>query len=131
MRSHGDEIREQPAVERHQAARVRAEEVPLHRLRVREGDRMKYEDLKDAIDGLHAYDTGCIDSGIKDELLRERVKKHLQSLPALEHRLLVSRLVIDMCLSEEMVKAGYGPEDAKNFLVWLDEEMNCLLSHNP
>jgi hypothetical protein len=92
---------------------------------------MKYEDLKDAIDGLHAYDTGCIDSGIKDELLRERVKKHFSPLPALEHRLLVSRLVIDMCLSEEMVKAGYGPEDAKNFLVWLDEEMNCLLSHNP
>jgi hypothetical protein len=29
-----------------------------------------------------------------------------------------------------MVGKGYGPEDAKSFLVWLDEEMNCLLPHN-
>lgn len=91
---------------------------------------MKYEELEDALDGLYAYDRGCVSSGIKDELLRERVKTYLQSLPALEHRLLVSKIVIGMCLSEEMVRKGYGPEDAKSFLVWLDEDMNCLLPHN-
>jgi len=89
---------------------------------------MSYEDLKDALDGLFAYDTGCTDSGIKDEVLRGQVKTHLRSLPVDEHRALVAKLTVDMWLSEKALEQGYGAEDAKAFLTWLDEEMTCLIS---
>lgn len=89
---------------------------------------MEYEALKDALDGLHAYDTGAVDSGIHDEVLREKVKAYLQSLPSKEHRTLLARLTWDLCLSPASIEHGYGPEDAKEFLVWMDETMGCLIA---
>lgn len=88
---------------------------------------MNYEELKDALDGLIAYDEGATDSGIHDEGLRMRCQEYIQSLPPAERRALVAKLTIDMWLSEKALAAGYGPEDAKEFLVWMDEEMNCLV----
>ena len=88
---------------------------------------MKYEELKDALDGLLAYDEGATDSGIHDEGLRMRCQEYIRSLPPEEMRALVAKLTIDMWLSPEALKAGYGPEDAKTFLEWMDMDMNCLV----
>lgn len=87
---------------------------------------MKYEELKDALDGLHAYDGGCLDSGIHDEGLRARVKEYLQKLPETERRAVIAKMLIDMYLGPEALAGGYGPEDAKDFLEWLEGDMECL-----
>jgi hypothetical protein len=43
---------------------------------------MTDEELRDALDGLHAYDEGATDSGIRDEDLRERCKAALREREA-------------------------------------------------
>lgn len=83
-------------------------------------------ELKDALDGLFAYDNGSVDSGIHDEALRATVQKQLQEMRPLEHRRLIAKFVIDLYLSEKAIEAGYGPEDARGFLEWLGDEMGCL-----
>ena len=80
---------------------------------------MTYEEFKDALDGLFAYDSGCTDSGIHDEGLRARCIQHFESLKPDEQRHLLGKLTVDMWLSEEAMKQGYGAEDAKRFLEWV------------
>lgn len=80
------------------------------------------EALKDALDGLFAYDGGCVSSGIRDEALRARCGEHLRSLPADERRLVLSRLTREMFLSEDALSQGYGAEDAGSFVRWLDDQ---------
>ncbi len=87
---------------------------------------MDYETLKKSLDGLFAYDTGSTDSGIHDEELRERCRKFIFSKKPDARRHLLGKLVAEMWLSEDAIKQGYGPEDAKAFLEWLDERMGCL-----
>jgi hypothetical protein len=80
---------------------------------------MTIDEIRDALDGLYAYDDGCIDSGIKDERLRLRVYAAMLNL----NREQIARLVRDMWLSDEAIEQGYGAEDAARFLEWLDERM--------
>lgn len=84
--------------------------------------------LCEALEGLYAYDGGSLDSGIKDEALRQKCKEYIKSLPLksseLVPRLWLSRLVRDMWLSEEALEQGYGIEDALKFLQWLQDEMD-------
>lgn len=93
---------------------------------------MTGEELRDALDGLYAYDQGAVDSGIHDEGLRERCIRELSDSPLgpgeILPRLLVSRLVRDMWLSEEALAQGYGLEDAVRFISWLDNQMMWGLS---
>lgn len=88
---------------------------------------MNEQELRDALEGLYAYDDGATDSGIHDEALRERCKKAIKAMPIGEHelfpRLWLSRLIRDMWLSEESLEQGYGILDAMSFLRWLEEEM--------
>lgn len=86
---------------------------------------MTYEEIRDAMNGIYAYDTGSVCSGICDESLRSAVKAHIRALPEPEHRSLLARLIINLYLSPESLAQGYGPEDAKNFLDWIDDQ--CLL----
>ncbi len=88
---------------------------------------MTYEEIKDALDGLYAYDLGSTDSGIHDAILKEKVRAHIQGLDPREHKALIVRLCRYM-LSDEVLEQGYTAEDLKGFLVWLDEEMGCLIS---
>lgn len=83
---------------------------------------MNYEELRDAVDGLYAYDSGAVDSGIRDESLRQRVKTQIQGLPRLEHRTTLARIVVDLHLSPEALAQGYGPEDAQALLNWFDDQ---------
>ena len=80
--------------------------------------------LFESLDGLSAYDTGCIDSGIKDEILRETVKNYLNNLDDKSFRLLLSEYIKEYFLNDEALKQGYGIADVKNFIDWLDEYMN-------
>lgn len=54
---------------------------------------MDIERLYENINGLFAYDTGCTDSGIKDEELRETVKYSLNVMEDTEFRLFISRYI--------------------------------------
>ncbi len=84
---------------------------------------MTDEELSDALDGLKAYDSGCIDSGIHDEVLRERVKAEL----AASSMTRISRIVREMRLSDEALAQGYTLEDVASILRWLDDRMGLSL----
>lgn len=84
---------------------------------------VKLELIK-AIEGLFAYDTGCTDSGIKDELLRERVKYSLSIMEDVEFRLFISRYIREYYLSETSLENGYGIEDVSAFIKWFGEYMD-------
>lgn len=82
---------------------------------------MTHEELSDAMIGLFAYDTGCVDSGISDPLLKRRVIEHLNGLSATDYRLLISRIAREQFLTEEALARQYGLEDAHHFYEWLDD----------
>jgi hypothetical protein len=87
---------------------------------------MTDEELGDALSGLYAYDTGCTDSGIHDERLRQQCIEEMRSRtgPAeIAPRLLLSRMIRDHYLTEEALARGYGIEDVMSFASWLDEHM--------
>jgi hypothetical protein len=87
---------------------------------------MTYEELKDALDGLRAYDRGAADSGIHDELLRVKCIKVLKDQPLRPGQLwpdVLSRIVADLCFADEQAIRRYGCEDAYGFMDWLVEEM--------
>jgi hypothetical protein len=60
-------------------------------------------------------------SGIKDEALRQHCKDYLESLPPETQRLLLSRIMVELFLSDEALALGYGWEDATGFGRWLDQ----------
>ncbi len=76
-----------------------------------------------ALNGLHAYDMGAVNSGIKDDLLRDKVRAALCAMPSRNYRSFISRFVTSFYFSESALDRGYGPRDAKDFLVWLDEDL--------
>lgn len=79
-----------------------------------------YAELRDALDGMFAYDSGCVDSGLHDERLRQRMSNYIDSLSEVTRRQILSNLMVDMWLSDEAVQQGYGWEDAYHFGEWLD-----------
>ncbi len=91
---------------------------------------MSDDDLLDALDGLFAYDTGAVDSGIHDESLRARCIAELRrrvETPPDHGRLWLSRLIRDMWLSEDALAQGSGIEDVVEFIRWLDDRMDVSL----
>jgi len=90
---------------------------------------MTYDDVFDAMVGFFAYDTGCISSGIHDEVLKRRVREFLKE----ENRKPENSLryypkfldagVAEEFLSEEARKQEFGIEDVKQFINWIDDEM--------
>lgn len=89
---------------------------------------MTDDELRDALDGLYAYDGGATDSGIRDENLRARCKEELKARHAGDgYGPWLSRLVREMWLSDEAIEQGYGIVDAVEFCRWLDEEMGVAL----
>lgn len=84
---------------------------------------MPLDDLKDALDGLIAYDTGSIDSGIHDEALRDRCIEALQELDDKQ----LTRLIRDMWVSEKAIAQGYTYEDLLSFCRWLGDYMEMDL----
>lgn len=93
---------------------------------------LTHKQLADALDGLHAYDDGSVQSGIHDEGLRHRCIAQLHAMAARpadgyqldEANLFLSRFVAERCVSEDALKEGYSIEDAKGFIDWLSFRMD-------
>lgn len=85
-------------------------------------DNLSYSELRDAIDGIYAYDSGCVDSGIHDESLRQQVIEVIKKFDESSWRYTLSRIVIDLFLSPAAISQGYGPEDAKALLEWFEDQ---------
>jgi hypothetical protein len=83
---------------------------------------MNQTELFDAMLRLYAYDTGSIDSGIKDELLKARVKSQLKAIPEDEFRLRISRLICYCFVDEHSLKKGYGFKDVISFFQWMNDQ---------
>jgi hypothetical protein len=88
---------------------------------------MNQNELFDALNGLFAYDTGCTDSGVKDETLRAKVVSYLNSLSEDEFRITLSIFIREAFVSEEAINEGYGIEDVKSFIEWMDSHMHTHL----
>ena len=88
---------------------------------------MKKDKLFDSLDGLCAFDSGCVDSGIKDESLRREVKEYISSLNVDDFRIIMTEFIRKYYVCEEAVEKGYGIEDVKGFIDWLDSHMDCSL----
>jgi DNA-directed RNA polymerase specialized sigma subunit len=84
---------------------------------------MNKEKLFDSLDGLMAYDAGCTDSGIHDEILREEVIEYLHSLNENETRIILTEYIREYFVSEESVIQGYGIEDVRGFITWMSDYM--------
>jgi len=94
---------------------------------------MQETELFDALLGLYAYDTGCVDSGIHDELLRERVINELDIIikdNRKEYQLVSDRFsktirqfILLNFLDDNSISMGYGYEDMLEFLEWLTNNM--------
>lgn len=83
-------------------------------------------EIRAALDGLHAYDTGCVDSGIHDEALRRRVLDTLAGLPGRDRRAMLARILRDLYLTDAAIAQGYGCEDAGDFVRWLNDWMGSV-----
>lgn len=76
---------------------------------------MTKKQLFDAIDGLFAYDTGCVSSGIKDEALRAKVREQLSTENLTEF------------LRIYYYEPGYDIEDVAAFIDWVRTRMGVVL----
>ena len=90
-------------------------------------DRKTDEIDDDLIDGLHAYDSGCVSSGIHDEVARAHVIEQLKAMDEETFRLWASRYIREHFLTEGALAQRYGIEDVKSFIEWLDEYMDYSL----
>lgn len=88
---------------------------------------MTDDELWDALNGLYSYDTGCVDFGIHDEYLRDRVIEILRAMSETEFRLFMSKRIRESYLSDEALTKSYGIEDVARFIEWLDERMDCSI----
>lgn len=83
---------------------------------------MEYATLKDALDGLYAYDCGSLDSGIRDQGLKAEVGAYLDSLDDRDRMRLLSKIARDLYLSDEAIEQGYGLTDVNLFYDWLVDQ---------
>lgn len=81
-----------------------------------------YEDAFDKLNGIYAYDTGCVDSGIHDEILKRNLKKWINARDNYhEYERALAIWIRETYLSDEALDEGYGLEDVMGFLNWIEE----------
>ena len=85
---------------------------------------MSVSEINENLQALYAYDTGCTDSGIKSDELRNQIKKELENMDEDDLRIILSKHIRDYYLIDEALDNGYGIEDVKEFIHWLDEYMD-------
>lgn len=81
----------------------------------------------DLFDGFFAWDSGCKDSGIRDDVAREGLWTYLRELPRRESHVLIAEFMVSHFLSPGALRQGFGPEDARDFLRWLENDFNFCL----
>lgn len=76
---------------------------------------------------IFAYDLGCTDSGVNCDLLRNQLKGTLENMDENTLRITLSKYIRDSFLTDEAISQGYGIEDVKKFIEWLDESMDIYV----
>jgi hypothetical protein len=71
-----------------------------------------------------AYDDGCTDSGMHNEVRREEIKEWLHSLDEAQFRMKLSPFIRDYFLSDEALAEGYGLSDVNGWIHWLANYMD-------
>lgn len=89
---------------------------------------MTYEELRDAIDGLSAYDGGASGSGICDEMLRGQVITQLDAMTGPEVDALLQRMVDNLFLTPDAQSHGCGQGDADDLREWIMNQ-GVTISH--
>lgn len=74
---------------------------------------MTRDELRDALDGLHAYDGGATDSGIHDETLRAKCRAAVTADPKLIQEFAV----------ELYGQPPYSDEDRQDFIEWANLDL--------
>lgn len=74
---------------------------------------MEYIELVDRLDGLFAYDSGCVSSGIKDDEFKEKLKND---------RDLTSGLLNE--LAKQYINGEYTLEDVNELIKWAERELD-------
>lgn len=88
---------------------------------------MTIDEVYIALGGIFAYDLGCTDSGNNYDLLRNQLKVTLENMDENTLRTTLSNYVRDYFLTDEAISQGYGIEDVKRFIEWLDEFMGIYV----
>jgi hypothetical protein len=74
--------------------------------------------LHELLDGFFAYDTGCA-CGIKDDVLKNKVKEYLHSLPEFDLHKTIREFLVKYYGGDN----EYDTDDVEAFEDWLTEEM--------
>ncbi|MCE4957724.1 hypothetical protein [Macrococcoides caseolyticum] len=88
---------------------------------------MSKNTIFNALDSLMAYDLGATDSGISDDILRNDIKIYLLALENDEFRVIITEFIQIHFCNEKAVASGYGVEDIKLFINWLENFLNISL----
>ena len=85
---------------------------------------MTNERLLENLLGFMAYDHGCLDSGIHDEVLKAKCKQLIDERRDDEELIEAFRGYVRWLLSPEGREQGYDLEDIYQFLTYLGDEFN-------
>lgn len=88
---------------------------------------MTIDEVNIALGEIFAYDLGCTDSGMNCNVLRNELKIILESIDENTLRIILSKYIRDTFLTDEAISQGYGIEDVKRFIEWLDEFMGICV----
>lgn len=88
---------------------------------------MTINEVNIALSEIFAYDLGCTDSGNNCDLLREQLKVTLENMDEKILRIILSKHIRDYFLTDEAISQGYGIEDVKRFIEWLDESIGIYV----
>lgn len=85
---------------------------------------MRIAKLLDELVGFHAYETGCLDSGVKDDARRAVLVAELRkAMESDGYRKEEAIWFAKNFLTGEAVAHGYGMEDACAFYCWLENDL--------
>ena len=85
---------------------------------------MNVADILKELAGFYAYETGCTDSGVKDDQRRTELVAELRNAMELpDYRQEEAAWFKGYFLSEEAIADGYGVEDAYVFYRWLENDL--------
>lgn len=84
---------------------------------------MTVDEMIDAMDGLFACDSGCVDSGVHDVLLKRRLRDALLRRNQDGHSHPSSDEALRSYAMTLLERDGGGIEDVASFIDWLRDEM--------
>lgn len=78
---------------------------------------MNFQEKLDRLDGVFAYDSGCLSSGIKDDEFKNKIKQDHEQL----------NLLLTALARRYLNSDGYTIEDIQKLLQWASCELEFIL----